>query len=330
MRRILVVVAIACAARSARADDTFESVAKGATRVDRATLAGIVWSLTAKCDSGDELGKRQCRAVRDALARQAAGKRLIVAGDASAFSIGAWDEKKQSSPISVAGCIACVDPLEIDGDKVYVIGEGEKPVLDDGGLHPTPIHVTGRAFKTEDAAATWKTKVAPRLATELVIDVSKTHAWTAEKGWKGIAVAIVGFRVYDPCDGGIVCASPKSEPAAIDHAACGDTVAEGNVGSVKPTETAPELPDELSADQIKAAMAPVRDAADKCFEKYGVPGEGKLKVTVAADGTVVSVDDIGDFKGTPTGTCVEKAAKAAQFPKTKKARQSFKYPIVLR
>jgi hypothetical protein len=61
-----------------------------------------------------------------------------------------------------------------------------------------------------------------------------------------------------------------------------------------------------------------------------VPGSAKLKVTVSG-GEVIALEwKEGDLADTPTGTCIEKAARAVVFPKTKKNRQSFTYPIVLR
>src|SRR5688500_14222414 len=67
---------------------TYEAASKGATRVDRAGLAGLLWSLSASCSEGDELAQRQCRAVRNARARRLGTQTFIVPGDASAFSVG--------------------------------------------------------------------------------------------------------------------------------------------------------------------------------------------------------------------------------------------------
>ena len=85
------------AAQDAKAEK-FETIAEGAVRVDRAGLAGLVWSLTAPCDQGDELAQRQCRAVRAARVAKFGGKRFLVRGDAAAFTVGAFDSKKSSAP----------------------------------------------------------------------------------------------------------------------------------------------------------------------------------------------------------------------------------------
>lgn len=327
----LMVVSLGATARAGDGD-SFEKVAGSAVRLDRAALAGVLWSLTAKCDSGDDLAKRQCRAVKAALVHQAEGQTFLVDGDASAFSASAFDEKKKSAPIEVQGCIACVDPILIDGAPLYVIGDAAPVEFDGAVAKAGPVHASNRTFQSASAASDWKTKVAPRLRTEFVVQIGGSDAWT-KGGKNGVSVKILGFRVFDPCDGGIVCASPKSSKAEIDHAACGDTVAEGGAdGGDKPPPPPKDadVPEELSPDMIMAAMKPVRDAADACFDKFGVPGEGKVKVTVARDGTVAAVEEIGDFDGTPTGECIDAAVKAVQFPATQKAKQSFKYPLLLR
>jgi hypothetical protein len=335
---LLVCVALAAVPQIAAAQDAktekFEAIAEGAVRVDRGGLAGLVWSLTAPCDQGDELAQRQCRAVRAARVARFGGKRFLVRGDASAFTVGAFDSKKSSAPLAVSGCIACVEPIEAGGHAFYIVSKKAAPSFQGNIAKAAPVHETARTFKSDEDHAQWRTTVVPRLATEFVVELPADPSQAAWKrdGKEGLAVEIVGFRVFDPCDGGIICASPKSERAKVDRVACGENVVEGEAddGAKKPTKVKDNTPDELTAHQIKAAMAPVRDAAAACFEKYNVAGDAKLKVTVAADGAVVSVETKGDFAGTPTGSCVEAAVKAVVFPKTKKARQSFNYPIVLR
>jgi hypothetical protein len=270
--------------------------------------------------------------VRAARVAKFGGKRFLVRGDAAAFSVGAFDAKKSSAPLAVSGCIACVEPIAVGNHAFYVVSKKAAPTFDGNVAKGAAVHETARTFKSDEDHATWRTTVVPRLATEFVVELPADVASAAWKrdGKEGLAVDIVGFRVFDPCDGGIICASPKSERAKIDRAACGENVVEGEAEGGTAKVAKDTTPDELTASQIKAAMAPVRAAAEACFEKYQVAGDAKLKVTVAADGAVVGVETKGDFAGTPTGTCVEDAAKTVVFPKTKKARQSFHYPIVLR
>lgn len=324
MPGVVVAILISLAApRAVRAQSSFEEIANEAIRVDRDGLAGVLWAMNAQCADGDDLTKRQCRTVRDVVKARFDGQMLIVPGDASAFTVGDFDAKKKNAPIILKGCIACVDPIDVDGAKLYITSDNRDK----------PVHQTSRTFKSEDATASWKATTVPRLQVEFVVSLPKTlKTWKDDKK-TGVSLAVLGFRVYDPCDGGIICASPKSGKASINKGACGGAVVEGTTedepeggGEVKPAE----LPGELSASMIKAAMAPVREAATKCFDKYGVAGDAKLHVTVSGEGAVVMVDQSGDFEGTPTGECLERAVEPVVFPKTKKSRQSFKYPIVLR
>jgi hypothetical protein len=311
---------------------TFDDVSKGATRLDRDGIGGVLWSLNASCEAGDDLEQRQCKAIKVARAKKVAGRSFIVPGDASAFVVGAWDAKKKAVPLMLSGCVACAEPISIAGKPLYVVSNKAAPTFKGSVAAAATIHETTRQFKSEEEALKWRTEVVPRLKTEFVVTIAGENAKWKRESKEGIAVAIVGFRVYDPCDGKIVCASPKSSRAAVDKVACGDAVVEGEAEEKKPKEVKPKekIPEELTAAQIKAAMKPVKDAADQCFADYGVAGDAKLHVTVAADGSVLSVEVKGDFAGTPTGTCLEDAVKATTFPKTQKSKQSFKYPIVLR
>jgi hypothetical protein len=311
--------------------ESFEEVSKGATRLDRDGLSGILWSLDASCDDGDELAKRQCAAVKAARVRRVAGKAFVVPADSAAFTVGAWDGKKKSLPLALAGCVACAEPIGVGGKPLYVVSNKAAPTFKGAVAAAATIHETSRPFKSEEDAVTWRTVVVPRLKTEFVVRIAGESSKWKREGKEGIAVEVIGFRVYDPCDGGIVCADPKSAKAPVDKVACGEAVVEGEPDQPKEKKPPKEyVPEELTASQIKAAMLPVRAAADQCYADYGVQGDAKLHVTVAADGAVVAVEVKGDFAGTPTGTCLENAVKAVTFPKTQKSRQSFKYPIVLR
>jgi hypothetical protein len=74
-------------------------------------------------------------------------------------------------------------------------------------------------------------------------------------------------------------------------------------------------------------MKPVALAAKDCFDVYGVAGHAKLVYTVGGDGNIMSYELTGDFVDTPTGKCIDKAAKAVVFPKSKKKKFGFSYPL---
>ncbi|MCB9572141.1 MAG: hypothetical protein H6709_08620 [Kofleriaceae bacterium] len=344
---VLATFAVAIAAPAvARADaggdkakPTFEQVAKGAVRVDRAGVTGLLWAAAASCDgAGDDLDQRQCRAIKAARADEVAAQTYIVPGDAAAFVVGVYDAKKKSIPLTLSGCVACVEPLSLGGKAYYVVSNKGAPTFQGKLAHAAVLHETSRSFTDEQTALDWRAKVVPRLRTEFVVRLAAGGAVWNRDGKDGVAVEVLGFRVYDPCDGAIVCASPSSAKAAVDKAACGGAVVEGEPddaddaddGAKADAPKAEKLPDEITSRQIQTAMQPVRDAAEACYQTYGVPGDGKLKVTVSGGAVIALEWTKGELADTPTGACIEKAAREVTFPKTRKSRQSFTYPISLR
>jgi len=334
---IVIVTCLGAAATPALAEEpkTFEALAGGARTLSRADLAGLTWALSAPCTDGDDLAQRQCKAVRDARAAVLRGETFVVDGDAAAFTVGEWKADSKSVPLVLRGCVACVEPI----DGLYVVSAKAAPTWKSGTAQAAVVHETTRTFKDEAAAKKWAAR-ATTLRTQLVVRLAAAAGGTWERdGKRGLAVDVLGYRVYDPCDGDVVCASPASGKAPTDRKACGEAVVEGAAPAAPadgeapvaaPKEPkAPALPAQLTASDIKASMKPVIDAAKACFDTYGVAGNGKLSYIVAGDGSVLSYELTGDFVDTPTGKCIDKAARAATFPKVKKARFAFTYPLSL-
>jgi len=325
---IVGLVVAGAGAGAAVADDSFDDLASKATAVSRADLGGLIWSLTADCEHGDDLARRQCRAVRDARAASIAGATFLVPGDRAAFSVGDFKADTKSLPLVLRGCVACVEPIA----GHYVVSSKQAPTFDGTTAVAAIVHETARSFKDEAAARRWAAH-AVRFRTELVVRVAAANHGLFERGGKqGLAVEVLGYRVYDPCDGSIVCASPESAPAQADDRTCGDDVVKGTdkpaeVKPVKPAE--PDLPARLEASDIRRAMTPVVEAARTCFDKYGVPGAAKLVYTVSGEGAVTAFELTGEFADTPTGTCIEKAARAVTFPRSRRASFGFTYPLML-
>ena len=201
----------------------------------------LVWALTTSCDRGDDLAKRQCRIVRDTLAARLRGSILSVEGGSDAFEVGAWDTSKRSTPLILRGCISCAG-VEVDGERWYVLGSGAgkaQPQITKEPVRGAVIDESARTFKDNAAAKAWRTQIVPRLRTELLIKVpTSSGAWTRD-GKRGLNVEVVGFRVFDPCNGDIVAASPASGPAEKDRKACGKPTATADAPG---TAAAPHLP----------------------------------------------------------------------------------------
>ena len=307
---------------------SFDQASQGAVRIARRDLAGWAWALTATCDQGDEMTQRQCRVIRDARAQQIKGQTFVVDAEPAAFFAGGWDPSKKSITLTVRGCIACA-PVDVAGKKVFIVTNKAAPTDTGETLQAAVIHETAKVFDDDAKANAWEAKAIPRLKIELVFAVPPGNPQWSRNGKDGIAVNVLAFRVVDPCDGGVVCSSGGAASMDPDKKACG-TVDEGQADQAAPAAPEETIVDRLEPYMIKEALDPAVTAAQKCHETYGVDGETKLKLTIAGDGSIVAFEQVGDFTDTPTGECIAKAVKAITFPKSRKARTSFTYPIVLR
>jgi TonB family protein len=76
---------------------------------------------------------------------------------------------------------------------------------------------------------------------------------------------------------------------------------------------APRSLEPLSASDISKAMSTVKTRANGCAKRLRDSGTAELKITVSKSGRVSDVRVGGKVSGTPLGTCVEKAVRAAVF-----------------
>ncbi len=100
-------------------------------------------------------------------------------------------------------------------------------------------------------------------------------------------------------------------------------------GEAKPARApsaAPLAP--LSQSDIVNAMKGVQPRVKECFNQYKQPGIANVSISVARGGRVASATVSGKFAGTPSGSCVEAAAKTAKFPPCE--AMSFPWPFQLR
>jgi hypothetical protein len=95
----------------------------------------------------------------------------------------------------------------------------------------------------------------------------------------------------------------------------------------KKVATAAVLPS-LSQSDIVSAMKAVQPRVKECFNQYKVAGIANVSISVAKGGRIASATVTpGKFAGTPSGTCVEAAAKTAKFPPCE--AMSFPWPFQL-
>ena len=94
----------------------------------------------------------------------------------------------------------------------------------------------------------------------------------------------------------------------------------------KPAPVAAALPT-LTQSDIVNAMKGVQPRVKECFNQYKVQGSANVSISVARGGRVASATVSGKFAGTPTGACIEAAAKTAKFPPCE--AMSFPWPFQL-
>jgi hypothetical protein len=333
-----IVIVAASAAGTARAQ-SFDLEAQGAVELrNPRALAALLWSQTVDCDKqAGDLARRQCAAVRAARIDAVTGKSFLVPGDGAAVELGPYDAKSKNAQLTIRSCLACQAPLDVDGVPLYLVGDKGSPELSGAAL-AGPIQFSGaRAFASAEEADRWRSEVLPRLRAHFVIKLAARAPDWKKGAMAGLTAQIVGFRVHDPCRGEVVAAQPQAAALPPDKRACTgepveDKVEPEPVPVDAPEEVEPPLRAKLDSNDIKAALAPAREAAQKCFEVYGVPGTAHFHVIVNGEGQVVEVEQTkdSDFVDTPTGTCIAKAIQGATFPKSKKKLTELDYPFMLR
>jgi predicted Zn finger-like uncharacterized protein len=100
----------------------------------------------------------------------------------------------------------------------------------------------------------------------------------------------------------------------------------GGSGGGEPAKPAVNLIT-LTQSDIVNAMRGVQPKVQACANQYKAPGTAMATISVANGGRVSSVKVTGKFAGTPSGSCVEAAAKSAKFPPCK--GMTFPWPFTL-
>jgi hypothetical protein len=215
MRAAIAVAAVALATAPAHADDTFEAKAAGAQRIKQ--LEDLVWPLTAACDDGDDTQQRQCRTVRDRRAAELANATLLVDAEKDSFSVGAWSAATKSAPVSLSACIRCAG-LELDGKAWVIVGTGTATPKFEGGKVTAKLHDNARQFGDDKTAQNFAA-MAKNARIQLLAKVPAKPKLVVS-GKNVLALEVIGYRVYMPCDGSIVLAKPSSGPAEGDKKQC--------------------------------------------------------------------------------------------------------------
>jgi hypothetical protein len=138
-----------------------------------------------------------------------------------------------------------------------------------------------------------------------------------------------------------VAAKPRPRPrpggkSALDNL-LDDAIGSSPAPAKKPTAAAKpaavpgsNLPEQLTMNQIRAAMNRIKGRVQSCYDQFQVEGMAKVRFKITPNGKVADATIRGKFRGTDTGDCVVKAVKKATFPKfSGKAMTIKSYPFLL-
>jgi hypothetical protein len=306
---------------------SWDELARTADRIDGRALPALFWAQSASCDRfRDDMLRRQCLGIRFVRGVAASAKTFLLRAEAAALDAGAFDAARAGVPLTLRGCLACKDPIEVAGERRYVVVRGSVAVDGDGVL-AAPVYRGLRRVEDDVAAARFKADVLPRLRAELIVrPTTKPETWT-QGGRSGYYVELLGYRIYDPCDGSVLAASPLSVSGEVDGSTC---QAEAAATHAPMSPESAEPPYQLSVDDVRRVLKDVNPAVYKCYDSYGVPGRADVYIDVKGDGSVRFVEVRGELADTPTGKCVAAAVKQAKFPRFQRDSMQVHYPFLLR
>jgi hypothetical protein len=94
-----------------------------------------------------------------------------------------------------------------------------------------------------------------------------------------------------------------------------------------PKQEAPSPLPQLSQADIARAMEGVKARGKDCARQLGQKGIAELKLAVGKAGNVTDVSVGGKLANTPVGACIEKAARAASFPRSAGLRFDYRIDV---
>jgi len=320
----------------AQPGESFETLAEGAVKTrDVATLlAPFVDSCGGEMR---ELDRARCRATTAYLKRKLPQQKFLAQStDPAAIEVSGYDAAAKGYHLMLAGCLACTEPMAIGArhdPRFVTLAPPDKRAA--SLVAGVPVSKSVVAFDDFAAAKKWADSERPFLKAEFLFQPQVEGSDFTVGMAPGIALKLIGARVYNRCTGEILVSKPPSTGYAERPMPGHEDAACSNAG--KPPGPSPEelaaadkLPDELSKAAINDVMAKLGPQLYSCYEKFHVPGALVLSYVVGGNGTVQSVQVGSTFAGTPTGTCATDIAKETRFPSFKRERQQFKYLFYLR
>jgi hypothetical protein len=216
---LVMLAALGALPAPARADDSFDARARGAVEVvGPEGLAALFWSQLARCGEDDDLARRQCEGVRAARRARVAATTYLYTAD-GAVEPEPYDDKAMSIDVAVRACAACGKPVELGGERRFLVGRGEVKRVG-GRLRAAPLRTATMTFKSRAEGAEWAARVAPRLRADFLVRIPAALESWSEGGASGYRIEVVGYRVVDPCTGQVLWADPPAGKLPPERDAC--------------------------------------------------------------------------------------------------------------
>jgi len=312
---------------------SFEKLGQGAVRTR--DIGTLLSSIVERCDSEKrEIDRARCQATTAFLRRTLPQKTFAFTTDEpGVVAVSDYDAQVKGYHVALAGCVSCSKPVTIGRAKEPRLVTLKVPDKEAGSLvQAVSLSRNTFGFDTLADAKRWLDTERPFLRAEFLFQPQIVgDVWTFGNE-RGVALKLVGARVYNRCTGDVLVSKPPSTTMA-DRPGPGR---EDPSCAVKPTVAAappPPVDDramQLSMAQIADTMAKIRPQVFACYQQFKVPGMVELAFVIAGNGTVQAVSVSPAWRGTPTGLCVREAAKDAHFPPFQLDEQKFTYPFFLR
>ena len=320
---------------AAPSSPSFEKLARGAVKTQ--DVGTLLAPFIDSC-GGDmrELDRARCRGTTTFLRKKLPQQTFIAeSNDPAAIDVSGYDAAAKGYHLALAGCIACSEPMPIGsrGEPRFVT----LATPDKGAASLAAGVQVGKsvvAFNDFATAKRWGEVEKPFLRAEFLFQPQTEGSDFTVGMAPGIALKLVGARVFNRCTGEILLSNPPSTGIADRPPPGHQDPACARAGKLPPMSdeelAADKRPEELSKATINETMEKIRPSFYACYKKFQIPGALVLSYVVGGNGTVQSVQIGSTFAGTPTGACAMEVAKEMRFPAFKHERQEFKYLFYLR
>jgi hypothetical protein len=148
--------------------------------------------------------------MRDARQAELANATLLVDADKSAFTVGEWNAKSKSIPLTLGACVDC-SGITVDGKKWIVVGNA-------AGNAKEKLYDNARQAADDNAAKAFA-KLASTPTVQLVVKVPAKPKLVVD-GKNVFALDVLAYRVASACEGSVIASNPPAHPLPPNKKLC--------------------------------------------------------------------------------------------------------------